>query len=81
MWPCSRYDGRSLGTYRGPFTVETDVYSSEAGDVPSGPPHVKPERRMGPTEYPMHLVGPDGGRGMAHLEHHIFGPYEPYGFS
>jgi hypothetical protein len=74
------YDGRSLGTYRGPLTIETDVYSSEAGDEPSGPPHVKPERRMGPTEFPMHLVGPDGGQGMAHLEHHIFGPYEPYGF-
>ena len=74
-------DGRSAGMYRGPLTVEHDVYSTAAGPEPAGPPHVRPERRLGPTEYPMHLVGPDGGQGMAHLEHHVFGPFEPYGFS
>ena len=75
------YDGRGPGMYRGPETLEHDVYPTAAGDVRSGPAHLKPEKRMGPTEYPMHLVGPGGSTGMAHLEHHVFGPYEPYGFT
>jgi hypothetical protein len=74
------HDGRSAGMYRGELTVEHDLYSTEAGPEPTGPPHVKPERRLGPTEYPCLLSGPDGGEGMAHLEHHIFGAFEPYGF-
>jgi len=75
------HDGRGPGNYRGLEVLEHDEYSCEPGDVPSGPEHVKPEKRMGPTEYPMHMVGPGGSTGMAHLEHHIFGRYQPYGFS
>ena len=27
------------------------------------------------------MKGRDGAEGMAHVEHHVFGPYEPYSFS
>jgi hypothetical protein len=69
------HDGGSSGLYRGPEHVEHDAYDQADG----GPAHVK--RKLGPTEYPCLMTGPDGGEGMAHLEHHIFGRYEPYGFA
>lgn len=73
-------DGLSSGIYRGPETVEHDVYEIAREDK-SGPPHVPVKRRLGPTEFPCFVTGPDGGQGMAHVEHHIYGPYDPYGFS
>lgn len=75
-------DGGSAGVYRGPETVvETDRYPAEPAEERTGPPHVAPRRRLGPTEYACVLTGPDGARGMALVEHHIYGPYDPYGFS
>jgi hypothetical protein len=74
-------DGGSAGLYRGPERVEHDIYEIGGRNGLPGPPHVPEKRRLGPTEYPCFLTGPDGGEGMAHVEHHIFGPYEPYGFA
>ena len=72
-------DGLGPGIYRGAEVVETDDYDITQGGAATGPPHVPVEHRFGPTEHPMHLVGPDGGAGMAHLEHTVRG-YKPYGF-
>ena len=47
----------------------------------TGPDHVPVRKRLGPTEYPCDMKGPDGAAGMAHVEHHVFGAYEPYSFS
>jgi hypothetical protein len=75
------HDGYSAGMYRGPEAIEHDVYDTKPGDGATGPPHVPERKRLGPTEYPCFLTGPNGAKGMAHLEHHLFGPYEPYGFA
>ena len=76
------HDGGSSGLYRGPETLEHDVYEiAPVHGHRTGPPHVPERRRMGPTEYPCFLTGPDGGAGMAHVEHHVFGPYDPYSFA
>lgn len=74
-------DGNSAGVYRGPELVEHDVYSSNPAEEPTGPSHVPLERRLGPTEHPCLITGPDGAEGMAHLEHSVFGAYTPYLFS
>jgi hypothetical protein len=73
------HDGGSAGVYRGEGPhVESDRYPMAAR--PQGPPRVPEQRRIGPTEFPFTIVGPDGARGMAHFEHHVMGRYEPYGF-
>lgn len=74
-------DGGSAGLYRGPERVEHNSYSIVPGNAAIGPDHVPERRRMGPTEFPMFISGPDGGEGMAHVEHHIFGAYDPYNFA
>ena len=74
-------DGGSAGVHRGPDVLEYDRYSSVAGPEPSGPDHVPVRRRLGPTEYPCLMKGPDGSARMAHVEHHVFGAYDPYSFS
>jgi hypothetical protein len=74
-------DGGSAGMYRGAGPViETDRYPSQLGLATSGLARVPLERRMGPTEFPCHLTGGEGERGMAHFEHHVLGAYRPYGF-
>lgn len=74
-------DGHSAGVYRGPELTESDVYGNDPVEDPTGPAHVPRERRLGPTEHPSFLTGPDGAQGMAHLEHSVFGAYAPYSFS
>lgn len=74
------HDGLGPGVYRGPEHLEYDSYDVTPGAAPCGPPHVPPERRLGPTEFPMSLIGPGGAAGMAHFEHTISGPYPRYGF-
>lgn len=75
-------DGERPGTYRGmgPI-VEFDRYPSEKHLIATGPPHVPVSKRFGQTEFPSFLTGPLGARGMAHFEHHVFGAYQPYGFT
>lgn len=73
-------DGYGPGIYRGAEVVETDDYPTAPGGETTGPPHVPVAHRLGPTEHPMHMVGPDGAPGMAHLEHTLRGSYRPYGF-
>ncbi|MEX2480843.1 MAG: hypothetical protein WD928_08280 [Gammaproteobacteria bacterium] len=72
-------DGLGPGIYRGAEVVEQDSYEHLPGP-PAGPPHVPPERRLGPTEFPMHMTGPGGATGMAHFEHTISRAYPRYGF-
>jgi hypothetical protein len=73
------HDGGSPGVWRGTGpVVEHDSYPVGPGH--GGPPHVASERRLGPTEFPCRVTGPDGETGMAHFEHHVLGRYEPYGF-
>jgi hypothetical protein len=74
-------DGYSAGVYRGADVIESDIYGNDAAEDPTGPPHVPLERRLGPTEHPSFLTGPEGAQGMAHLEHSVFGAYAPYSFS
>ena len=72
-------DGLGPGIYRGPEVQEIDDYDVTPGGRQTGPPHVPVRHRLGPTEFPMHMVGPDGAAGMAHFEHSIRGEYRPYG--
>lgn len=74
-------DGGSAGVYRGvgPI-VEVDRYPSAAALGKTGLLSLPEKKRLGPTEFPCVMTGPDGVRGMAHVEQHIFGAYEPYGF-
>lgn len=73
-------DGLGPGIYRGAEVIETDDYDTTPCHARTGPPHVPEQYRLGPTEHPMHMVGPDGAPGMAHLEYTIRAPYRPYGF-
>lgn len=73
-------DGGGPGIYRGAEVIETDDYPTAPGGETTGPPHVPVQHRLGPTEHPMHMTGPDGGPGMAHVEHTLRGTYRPYGF-
>lgn len=74
-------DGGSAGVYRGigPI-VETDRYPSSAYGPKTGLLSLPEAKRLGPTEFPCFLTGPDGETGMVHFEHHVFGRYKPYGF-
>lgn len=74
-------DGGSAGVYRGVGpVVEVDRYPSAAALGKTGLLSRPEAKRLGPTEFPCFMTGPDGARGMAHVEQHIFGAYEPYGF-
>lgn len=73
-------DGHSAGLYRGAEHFEHDCYDTTPGEVLTGPPHVPIAQRLGPTEFPMRIVGASG-EGMAHFEHTLSGPYPRYGFT
>ena len=60
--------------------VETARYPSCAQAGKTGVLSIPEAKRIGPTEFPCYLTGPDGEKGMAHFEHNIFGKYKPYGF-
>jgi hypothetical protein len=74
-------DGLSAGVYRGAEVLEHDTYAAAPAAQAGGPPHVPPEHRLGPTEFPMVMVEANGARGMAHFEHTMNGPYPRYGFA
>jgi hypothetical protein len=75
------HDGGSAGVYRGVGpVVETDRYPSSAQGGKTGLLSLPEAKRLGPTEFPCFLTGPDGETGMVHFEQHVFGPYKPYGF-
>ncbi len=74
-------DGGSAGVYRGAGpVVEIDRYPSASALGKTGLLSLPEAKRLGPTEFPCFLTGPDGARGMAHVEQHVFGSYKPYGF-
>jgi hypothetical protein len=75
------HDGQGPGVWRGVGpVVQTDRYPSRRDLAKSGPGHLASAKRLGPTEFPVVLKGPEGARGMAHFEHTVMGPYRPYGF-
>ncbi len=70
-------DGGNAGVYRGVGpVVETDRYPSSAAGGKTGLLSLPEAKRLGPTEFPCVMIGPDGERGMAHFEQHIFGDYK-----
>lgn len=74
-------DGGRAGVWRGIGpVVETDRYPSNAAGGKTGLLSLPEKKRLGPTEFPCIMIGPDGERGMAHFEQHLFGAYRPYGF-
>lgn len=73
-------DNLGPGIYRGAAVVEHNHYDVSPGGAITGPPHVPEKFRLGPTEYPMQMIGPGGAEGMAHFEHTMNGPYPRYGF-
>jgi hypothetical protein len=68
------------GVYRGERVSESDEFRADDAMQTHGPEHVPADKRMGGTEFAcvMHDVS---GSGMAHVEHMIYGAYEPYGFT
>lgn len=76
------HDGERTGMFRSAEPrIEQDRYPAPSDGVKTGPQHVPEKRRIGQTEFPCWLEGPEGARGMAHFEHYILGPYKPYGFA
>ncbi|MCP3974196.1 MAG: hypothetical protein GY720_06860 [bacterium] len=74
-------DGGQPGVYRGEYYEETDDFVVNDPAHSLGPAHVPEGRRLGGTEFTCTLQGPGGSGGMAHVEHMIYGPYEPYGIT
>jgi hypothetical protein len=72
-------DGGHLGVYRGEYAEEFDRFRVDDPAAALGPEHVPVDRRLGGTEFVVNVSGPRGD-GMAHVEHMIYGPYEPAGF-
>lgn len=73
-------DGGNPGVYRDTFYQEADRFSVADPAGLAGPAHVPASRRLGGTEFAADLTAPSGETGMAHVEHMIYGAYEPYGF-
>ena len=73
-------DGGHLGVYRGEYAQEIDRFRVDDPARSLGPEHIPEDRRLGGTEFTATLTGPGGATGMAHVEHMIYGAYEPYGF-
>ena len=73
-------DGGQPGVYRGEYFEEFDQFATNDPQRPLGPVHVPEARRLGGTEFTSTIVGPGGTEGMAHVEHMVYGEYQPYGF-
>jgi hypothetical protein len=74
------FDGGQPGVYRGESVEEVDRFRTDDPVQPLGPTNIPRERRLGGTEHSSTLIGPGGSLGMAHIEHMIYGAYQPYGF-
>lgn len=74
-------DGEPPGNWRGPDHLEHDRFDVADPRIVAGPDHVPEKRRLGACEYAVVVRGPGGTRGMAQIEHMVYGPYRPYGFS
>ena len=73
-------DGGNPGVWRGAEIVESSSFDATDPNAAPGGAHLPAARRLGGTEFACTLVGPEGQTGMAHVEHMIYGTYEPYGF-
>lgn len=65
-------DGGQPGVYRGTEHLEHDRFRVDDPARQLGPEHVPAQRRLGGTEFAAELTGPDGTKGMAHVEHMIY---------
>lgn len=74
-------DGGQPGVYRGEYHEESGTFRVDDPAEALGPTHVPANRRLGGTEFTSTLVGPGDSAGMCHVEHMIYGRYEPYGFA
>jgi hypothetical protein len=72
-------DGKGAGVYRGAELIEGDRFDVSDPAVAGGPPHIAAERRVGPVEFPCHIVDDQGSEGMGNFEHVLYGPYDRYG--
>jgi len=70
-------DGGQPGVYRGEYTEEIDEFPTDDPTRSLGPVHVPESRRLGGTEFTSTIVGPDGATGMAHVEHMLYGGFDP----
>lgn len=73
-------DGGQPGVFRGLDHSEWDRFSVADPARTLGPEHVPEQRRVGGCQYASTIEAVGGASGMAHVEHMIYGPYEPYGF-
>lgn len=74
-------DGGNPGVFRGIEYAETDSFDVSDPAALAGPEYIETDRRLGGTEFATRCTGPNGSVGMAHVEHMIYPPYEPYGFT
>jgi hypothetical protein len=70
-------DGGQPGVYRGEYVEEIDDFATDDPAQARGPAHVPELRRLGGTEFTSTIIGPGGEPGMAHVEHMIYGGYDP----
>ena len=68
------------GVYRGAYIEEIDRFRTDVTGAHLGPHHVPEKQRLGGTEFTSTISGPGGAKGMAHVEHMIYGTYHPSGF-
>ena len=74
-------DGQSPGVWRGAEHLEHDRFDVSNPAVKSGPDRLPEEKRFDACEYAVEITGPNGATGMAQIEHMVYGPYRPYGFT
>jgi hypothetical protein len=73
-------DGGGLGVWRGEAYTEHERFKVDDNLHKAAPERIPADRRLGGTEFVCDLTGPGGEKGMAHVEHMIYGAYEPSGF-
>lgn len=74
-------DGGAPGVYRGAEFYENDRFDVSVPGALTGPEHVPQEGRFGGSEYAARVLGKEGDRGVAMVEHMVYGAYDPYGFT
>ena len=65
-------DGGQPGVFRGVDVIERDRFDVSDPAVAGGALHLPAARRLGGTEFASTIAGPDGAKGMAHVEHMLY---------
>jgi hypothetical protein len=74
-------DGEPPGVYRGAEHVESDRFATADPATVAGPERIVVQRRLGAAEFPALVRDDEGREGMAQIEHMVYAPYRPYGFT